>query len=471
MARSILVVDDEATQRRLLETVIKREGYQVLTAVDGDEAIEKLTGPSAITVDLVILDLSMPRVSGIEVLQKVRPRHPNLPIIVLTAHSNLANVVDAMKAGATDFLSKPASAERIRNAMASAFKKTSLVGELDPVSSAIGEDLSFSDLIGRSPATQDVVALAKKAANSSIPVLIEGESGVGKELFARAIKQASIRGEKPFVTVNCGAIPEKLVESILFGHKKGAFTGADSDHVGKFEEADGGTLFLDEIGELPADAQVKLLRAIQEGEVDPVGGTTPVKVNIRLISATNRDLLSRVAEGRFREDLYYRLNVLPIKVPPLRERKADIAALARHFAKRLSDAEDLPARTITDEAIERLMAYDWPGNIRQLQNAIFRAMVMVDDGEIGADDFGLIGQSPQGTSYGGEDGSLPEANTFVGDDGHVMRMDEMERAIIEHAITHYNGKMVEVAKRLGIGRSTLYRKMEAYGLVAKASER
>ena len=464
MTRSILVVDDEATQRRLLETVIKREGYQVHTAVDGDEAIEKLTGPTPLNVDLVILDLSMPRVSGIEVLHNVRPKHPNLPIIVLTAHSSLANVVDAMKAGATDFLSKPASAERIRTAMDSAFKKTGFVGELDPISDAIGEDLSFSDLVGKSSATQEVVALARKAANSSIPVLIEGESGVGKELFAHAIKKASIRGEKPFVTVNCGAIPEKLVESILFGHKKGAFTGADTDHVGKFQEADGGTLFLDEIGELPADAQVKLLRAIQEGEVDPVGGSDPVKVNIRLISATNRDLLSLVAEGRFREDLYYRLNVLPIKVPPLRERKADIGALARHFAKRLAEAENLPLRAISDEAIEHLMTYNWPGNIRQLQNAVFRAMVMVDSGVIGPDDFSQLNQGNKSGHLGGDiDGASD--HIFIAEDGHVVPMAEMERAIIEHAINHYGGKMVEVAKRLGIGRSTLYRKMETYGLV------
>ena len=321
MAKTILIVDDEPTQVRIIETAVTRHGYQTLSAEGGDAAIAILLGNAGKSIDLVLLDMAMPGVSGIDVLERLRPVRPDLPVIVLTAHSSLNNVVEAMRAGATDFISKPASAQRLKTAIEGALNAESPVGEIEQVRQTFVSEMDFEKLSSASPAMIAAVEMARKAAKTSIPVLIEGESGVGKELFARAIQAASDRAKKPFITVNCGAIPENLVESILFGHAKGSFTGADSKPSGKFQEADGGTLFLDEIGELPLDIQVKLLRAIQEGEIDPVGARQPVQVDIRIISATNRDLAEQVEQGDSREDLYSRRNVLPLHVPPRPERR------------------------------------------------------------------------------------------------------------------------------------------------------
>jgi DNA-binding NtrC family response regulator len=337
--------------------------------------------------------------------------------------------------------------------------------------------------------------MAEKAATSGIPVLVAGESGVGKELIARAIHGSGERRTKPFVAVNCGAMPENLVESILFGHEKGSFTGATERHVGKFIEASGGTLFLDEVGELPPAAQVKLLRAIQEGEVEPVGARKPVKVDVRIISATNRDLIADVKQGRFREDLFYRLHVFPITVPPLRERPADIPALARHFLARFAAEEGKRIRSVTPEVLRLLTAFNWPGNIRQLENAVFRAVVLAEGDSIGIDEFPQIAaqisapvgspmpalpEEPQALAeYHGEPGAVAEhvpappaipagplvdVLPLLDVEGDVRPLEELEADLIRYAITHYRGQMSEVARRLQIGRSTLYRKLEALGL-------
>jgi DNA-binding NtrC family response regulator len=346
--------------------------------------------------------------------------------------------------------------------------------------------LNFGDLVLRAEAMQRVVALARRAAASSIPVLIEGESGVGKELIARAIQGEGERRTKPFVVVNCGAIPDKLVESILFGHEKGSFTGAVDRRIGRFQEADGGTLFLDEIGELPVEAQVKLLRALHDGEIDPIGAKRPIRVNFRLISATNCDVVKLVREGKFREDLYYRLNVFPIWVPPLRERPEDVPELARHFLKRFAEEEGRRVTSIGTEALDLLVRYSWPGNVRQLENAMFRAVVLSDGDELTVDEFPQIVAQVEGNgaaqgvrpSYTGPvmlgaERTVPHTiavgNGALGipavtDQGEIRSLEAMEADMIRLALGRYRWHMTEVAKRLGIGRSTLYRKMREFGL-------
>jgi DNA-binding NtrC family response regulator len=367
----------------------------------------------------------------------------------------------------------------LRNAL----NASALKGELQRIRHSREGRLTFADIITRSEAMAPVLRTAEKAAGSAIPVLIEGESGVGKELFARAIHGSSERSSKPFVAVNCGAIPDNLVESILFGHEKGAFTGATERHAGKFVEASGGTLFLDEVSELPLTAQVKLLRALQEGAVEPVGGRKPVKVDVRIISATNRGLLDRVKAGQFREDLFYRLHVLPLTIPPLRARREDIPALLRHFLMRFCAEENRTIHGISGEAMARLTQLDWPGNIRQLQNAMYRAVVMSDGDRLGLDDFPLAAAPPVVPAAPAIGEPLlierPSEPQFVAAsevpiaplpaignlamlsaDGEVRPLEEMEREIIRFAISHYRGQMSEVARRLKIGRSTLYRKLD-----------
>ena len=320
MTQTVLIVDDDPVQRRLLETAISRMGLETLTAPGGGPALDLLFSPKGEQVSLVLLDLVMPDIDGIQVLTKLRAVNQNVAVIVLTAKGGIDSAVEAMRAGASDFLIKPASPERIKVSIQNALKLGVLTGEVSRLKKKQQNRLVFDDLIARSAGMRQVIRLGTRAAQSTIPILIEGESGVGKELIARAIQGCSERAGKPFVTLNCGAIPDNLIESILFGHEKGSFTGATDKHLGKFLEADGGTLFLDEIGELKLDMQVKLLRALQEGEIDPVGAKRPVKVDVRIMSATNRDLAELTREGRFREDLYYRLNVFPVFIPPLRER-------------------------------------------------------------------------------------------------------------------------------------------------------
>src|SRR5215475_1254544 len=389
MAETILVVDDDPVQRRLLEGMATRFGYEVVPAEGGDAAVAALTAPDA-RIDCMVLDLVMPDLDGYGVLARMRDAGVSIPVIVQTAHGGIDKVVSAMRAGATDFVVKPVGAERLQVSLRNALSTSALETEFQRLKRSRTGTLTFRDIVTRNARMQNVLRTADKAAASLIPVLIEGESGVGKELIARAIHGSGERRAKPFVAVNCGAIPENLVESTLFGHEKGAFTGATERHAGKFVEASGGTLFLDEVGELPLAAQVKLLRAIQEGEVEPVGARKPVKVDVRLISATNRDLVADVKHGRFREDLFYRLHVFPLAVPALADRPEDIPDLARHFLARQCAEEGKRIRTITPDALNLLHIYPWPGNVRQLENAVFRAVVLAEGDEIGVSEIPQI---------------------------------------------------------------------------------
>jgi DNA-binding NtrC family response regulator len=439
----------------------------------------------------------MPDLDGLGVLARMREAGVAVPVIVQTAHGGIDNVISAMRAGAVDFVVKPVGAERLQVSLRNALATRALEGELARIKRSRAGTLTFKDIVTRSARMLAVLRTAEKAAASSIAVLVEGESGVGKELIARAIHGSGERRAKPFVAVNCGAIPENLVESTLFGHEKGAFTGAAERHAGKFVEASGGTLFLDEVGELPLAAQVKLLRALQEGEIDPVGGKKPVKVDVRVISATNRDLIADVRSGRFREDLYYRLCVFPISVPPLRQRAEDITHLIPHFLLRFAAEEGKRVRGVSAEALALLTGFAWPGNVRQLENAVFRAVVLAEGDEIGVAEFPQIAAAGGGPAASEtplvphqdadaqpaasatvvplvlDTGAatpphavLPAGATLALLDGggDVLPLEAVEAAAIRFAITHYRGQMSEVARKLRIGRSTLYRKLGELGI-------
>jgi DNA-binding NtrC family response regulator len=508
MGERILIVDDDPVQRRLLDNMVRKLGYEPVVAEGGDAAVALVTGAEGAGIDAVVLDLMMPDLDGLGVLAKLREAGTAIPVIVQTAHGGIDNVVTAMRAGAADFVVKPVGAERLQVCLRNALAASALEGELARIKRSRSGTLSFKDIITRSPRMQAVLRTAEKAAASAIPVLVEGQSGVGKELIARAIHGSCDRRTKPFIAVNCGAIPDNLVESILFGHEKGAFTGATERHLGKFLEASGGTLFLDEVGELPLAAQVKLLRAIQEGEVEPVGARKPVKVDVRLISATNRDLIADVKAGRFREDLFYRLHVFPIAVPALRERPEDIPELARHFLARFSAEEGKRTTRVTPEALALLSGYRWPGNVRQLENAVFRAVVLAESDTVGVEEFPQIASqiaafvptasvAPTLSETESTDAPLTEEASaaahlptdavmmpttvappvapaaapaslgtlaLLDGNGEARALDEIEAEVIRFAITHYRGQMSEVARRLRIGRSTLYRKLDSLGL-------
>src|SRR5579871_6813926 len=475
MAQTILVVDDDPVQRRLLETAISRSGMTVVTAPGGQPALDLINGPRGDQITLMLLDLVMPDMGGVEVLQKLRATNADLPVIVLTAKGGIDSAVEAMKAGANDFLVKPASPERMTASIRNQLKIGTLSGEVKQLKKKAENRLSFDDLIAESGEMKQVFRLGQRAAQSNIPILIEGESGAGKELIARAIQGSSDRAGKPFVTLNCGAIPENLIESILFGHEKGSFTGATDKHLGKFQEANGGTLFLDEVGELPLDIQVKLLRALQESEIDAVGGKRPIKVDVRIVSATNRDLGTMAREGSFREDLYYRLNVYPIELPSLRERREDIPGLVDHFVRRFNVEEGKRVQGVSADTLAMLQAHDWPGNVRQLENAVYRAIVLADAPYLQPYDFPAISGMNAPTNEPAERAE-PAAADLMGDlhvdapvrildeRGHLRTLEEIERDLIQLAIEIYSGHMSEVARRLGIGRSTLYRKVREQGL-------
>jgi len=474
MDHKILIVDDDPQQRRYLSAILSSLGYGVATASGGIAAVERLGAARQHGISLALLDLHMPDLDGIKVLEQVRAGGASLPVLVLTSDGSIARAVDAMRAGASDFIVKPVAPERLDVSIRNALAISSLSREVQRLSRQADNRLSFDDLISVSPAIRSAIALARRVARSDIPVLIEGESGTGKEVFARAIHGTSERAGAAFVAVNCGALPVALVESILFGHEKGAFTGAIERHRGKFQEASGGTLFLDEIGELPLEAQVKLLRAIQTGEVDPVGGSGPVKVDIRLISATNRDLQAMIAEGRFREDLYYRIGVFPLALPPLRERREDLPGLARMFLARSTAAEGMAIDNFSTAAMEAISRGSWPGNVRQLQSTIQRAVILADGPVIRPQD--LNGIETAGNAPGAllcaapgragvpavraPENSGENADPFLTGDGHIRRLLDIEAEAIARALTLYRGRMAETARRLGIGRSTLYRKID-----------
>lgn len=485
MARTVLIVDDDPTQRRLLQGAVERQGFRARLVENGDRALEEASDPKN-GVDVVLLDLVMPGLSGMETLELLMERRPDLPVIVLTASGGIDTVVQAMRAGAVDFFIKPASPERIVVSLRNALKVSDLRGEVKRLTKKSGGDMGFEDMIAGAQPMQQVVRLGQRAAASNIPILVLGESGVGKEVVARCIQGASERAGQPFVTVNCGAIPENLVESILFGHEKGAFTGAHEKKLGKFVEADTGTLFLDEVGELPLETQVKLLRTLQEGEVDAVGSRKPTKVNVRIISATNVDLAQAVAEGKFREDLYYRLNVFPIEIPSLRDRKEDLPALVQHFISRFNAQENKNITGASRETLAQLAAFDWPGNVRQLENAIFRAVILCDQDELQPMDFPQIsGLTPNYEALATAEASVMTSPLMQMDDlasplggpvaitdgsGELRALEEIERDLIQYAIDLYSGHMSQVARKLGIGRSTLYRKVREYDLRVRGED-
>lgn len=514
MAGTILIVDDEPVQRRLLEAVVLKTGHDCITADGGEAALEIINGPDRARIALIVLDLVMPDLDGMGVLARMREQSINVPVIVQTAQGGIDTAVNAMRAGAFDFVVKPVSPERLQVSIKNAMRLDALEGEINRIQKQAAGTLTFDDIVTKSGAMDRVIDLGKRAATSNIPILVEGESGVGKELIARAIQGTSNRKSKPFITVNCGAIPENLVESILFGHEKGAFTGANEKHIGKFQEANGGTLFLDEIGELPLDIQVKLLRALQENEVDPIGSKRPVKTDFRLISATNQNLIELVKKGAFREDLYYRLNVFPVWIPPLRERPDDIPELVRHFTARIAIEEGRKnIRGVNPAAMQMLCAYSWPGNIRQLENTIFRAVILCDGDELTINDFPQVAAQMPGfqtspepaaatdhaTAFAAPANNQPPAfseahpaptafqqaaNTqdnggqtnhfglmpMIDDQGNVRSFEEMEGEMIRFAIDHLGGRMTQVARSLGIGRSTLYRKLKELGIDQSSDE-
>ena len=481
MAKTILVVDDDPTQRRLIQAVLERDGNAVVHAASGGEAIDRMTHGGG--ADLILLDMVMPEMSGLECLAELRSAGINEPVIVLTANGGIDMVVKAMQAGAQDFFVKPVGPERLLVGVRNAMQMKRLTAEVGRLTKRVQGRTSFDDIVGDSPPMRMVKALGARAAKSSIPVLITGESGVGKEVIARALHGASDRAGKPFVAVNCGALPANLIESILFGHEKGAFTGAVDKTLGKFREADGGTLFLDEIGELPLDMQVKLLRALQEGEIDPVGGKRPVKIDVRIVSATNRDPAQQVKDGAFREDLFYRLNVFPIEAPSLRDRREDIAPLVDHFIARFNAEEGKRIAGCAPETLALLQGFDWPGNVRQLENAVFRAIVLADAPFLQPHDFpaisGVAAPMPDAqplqaaTAAGAQTDAAAQVDQpirILDERGHLRTLEDIERDLIQHAIEVYAGHMSEIARRLGIGRSTLYRKVREQGLEGQLKE-
>jgi DNA-binding NtrC family response regulator len=482
----VLIVDDDLVQLRLTSEVANRAGFSAVTATSGRQALELLHADPGIGA--IILDLVMPDLDGMAVMEAMRRDGLSTPVIVQTGHSSLDTVVTAMRQGAADFFVKPVAPERLIMSLRNALK----LGELETMvrtdRSRLSGTMGLADIVTRAPSMDRVLSLCAKAAKSTIPVLIEGETGVGKELVARVIQGSGDRAGKPFVTVNCGAIPAHLVESALFGHRKGAFTGATTDYAGKFMEAHGGTIFLDEVGELPMETQVKLLRFIQEGEIEPIGADRPVRLNVRLISATNRRLLNLTKAGAFREDLYYRLNVFPLYVPPLRDRMEDLPMLVEHFVARLAAEAGKRIVGISEPAMALLRGYNWPGNIRQLENAVYRAVVLTDGAYLETADFPQIVALGAGRSEAMRlTSSVPSPSApvhiddaiasirevastgavtdrFVTQSGEVAALADVERELIVFALRHYGNRMSRVARALGIGRSTLYRKLREYGL-------
>jgi len=482
----VLIVDDDLVQLRLTSEVANRAGFAAVTATSGRQALELLHADPGIGV--MVLDLVMPDLDGMAVMEAMRRDGLSTPVIVQTGHSSLDTVVTAMRQGAADFFVKPVAPERLIMSLRNALK----LGELETMvrtdRNRVSGTLGLADIVSRAPSMERVLSLCAKAAKSTIPVLIEGETGVGKDLVARVIQGAGDRAGKSFVTVNCGTIPADRLDSVLFGHRKGAFPGAVTDLNGKILEANGGTIFLDEVGELPNDTQVKLLRVIQEGEILPLGADKPVRVNVRLISATNRRLLNLTKAGAFREDLYYRLNVFPLYVPPLRDRMEDLPALVDHFIARLAAEAGKRIVGISEPALALLRGYNWPGNIRQLENAVYRAIALSDGAHLEAEDFPQIvalgsGRAealrltsgtarPSGPVHI-DDAIAPlrevvsksvVADRFIAASGEVAALADVERELIVFALRHYGYRMSRVARALGIGRSTLYRKLREYGL-------
>ena len=450
MAAKILVIDDDSSLRRVLEYNLQQEGYDVFTAADGESGL-KLFEEKAPA--LVITDLKMPGMGGFQLLAAVKERSPATVVIVLTAFGAIDTAVEAMKLGAFDYLTKPFNREELKLTVKKGLQLQGLSEENRLLKEELSGRAEFKSIVGTSRAMEGVFSVVRKVADTEATILITGESGTGKELVARAIHSGSSRRGGPFVAVNCAAIPRDLLESELFGHVKGAFTGAVRDKEGKFQLAEGGTIFLDEVGDLPLELQPKLLRVLQERVVEQVGGTTPQRIDLRVVAATNADLEKWIAEGRFREDLYYRLCVIPIQLPPLRERPEDIPLLVRYFCAKFG-AEGV---TFSRQALERLQAYAWPGNVRELENTVERLLIMRDGDQIGPDEL------PDKVSAGAGGAATPEGGVLrLPAEGYSLEQLEME-AVLE-ALARCDWNQTQAARFLRIPRHTLIYRMEKYNI-------
>lgn len=465
----ILVADDEESIRWVLAKSLGKLGYQVELASSGDQALAMLRTN---VFDLAVLDIKMPGLSGLDLLTRIHQERPELPIIVMTAESTMANAVEAMKRGAYDYLTKPFDLE----ALDAIILRASRAAEVKPVDQreTLAQPLDRT-LIGRSRPMQEVYKTLGKVAAADVTVLITGESGTGKELVARAIHGNSSRVSKPFLALNCAAIPRELLESELFGFEKGAFTGAHERKIGKFEQAQGGSLFLDEIGDMPLELQAKLLRVLQEKEITRTGGISNIPVDVRIIAATNQDLQEQVRAKSFREDLYYRLNVIPISLPPLRERPEDIPLLVDFFLQRLQAKQNLPARTCSAEALTALKHFPWPGNVRELENAIQRAALLSPNSQLTVDDFPFLATAAGSDQEESLEAliarklncSLAQMNVQELDNLYEMVLHQMERPLINIVLDKTRGNQVKAAEILGINRNTLRKKIQTLGIDLK----
>lgn len=447
---NLLVVDDERAIRDGCREAAQSVGYNAFAAESAEAAYKVLDAHS---IDVVLLDLKLPGAHGLEALREIRNRRPDAIVVIITGYASVHSAVQAMKLGAQDYITKPFSLHELKMMLEHVSEELKLNTERCFLRDKLRSQHGFGSMIGQSPEMERLYRIISKAAQSSHPVLILGESGTGKELVARSIHFSGPCKEKPFIPVDCGSLVPTLIESELFGYVKGAFTGANKSKDGLLAIADGGTLFLDEIGELPLDLQSKILRAIQEREIRPVGSTRRIPINARILAATNRDLEAAVAEGRFRRDLYYRLNILTLRIPPLRERKQDIPLLAAYFLERMNQIAGL-RRTLSDEAMKMLMSYDWPGNVRELENCVERACTMSSGPVLHPNDLSSAVQNSQ----------LPMIQNSVGKTGSIIPIAELERQAILKTIEQLNGDKLAAARMLGIGKTTLYRKLKEYGI-------
>ncbi|MBO6170734.1 MAG: sigma-54-dependent Fis family transcriptional regulator [Desulfovibrio sp.] len=452
MSCCILVVDDDDAHRGMLRTMLRSWGYTVQEAADGEAALALVREQS---LDAVLTDVRMARMDGISALRGILEYNPALPVVLMTAYSSVETAVEALRLGAYDYLVKPLDFEALRHTLEQAIEHSRLSVENRELRRQLSEAAAQPGIIGRSASIRAMQEIIATVAPTEATVLITGESGTGKELVARALHGASARADKPLVTVNCAALAENLLESELFGHEKGSFTGADRRREGRFLQADGGTLFLDEIGEMPLPLQAKLLRALQQGEVQRVGADAAITVNVRVLAATNRDLREEAAQRRFREDLYFRLNVISIEVPPLRDRAEDIPVLAAHFLERFAARNRKSLRGFSPQALSCLLRYSWPGNVRELENAVERAVILCNGDLITERELPSV---IAGADQGGErreDGDASLAG---------LPLDEVERRAIEETLRQTGDNKSEAARRLGITRATLHNKLRKYGL-------
>jgi two-component system response regulator HydG len=451
----ILVVDDDDAHRTMLRTLVGGWGYNIEEADDGAVAVAKVQEH---TYDLILMDVRMVRVSGLEALEKIKSYNPAIPIIIMTAYSSVETAVEALKKGAHDYLTKPLDFDKLKITIARSMEHTRLKEENRLLKESLGKHFDRQNIIGQSPAMLNLLETVAQVAPSEATVLIAGESGTGKELIAGAIHFNSHRKDGPFVKLNCAAITETLLESELFGHEKGAFTGAERRKEGRFFQAHGGSLFLDEVSEMSLTMQVKLLRVLQEREFTRVGGENSIKVDVRMIAATNKNLQDLISSGAFREDLYYRLNVVDLAIPPLKKRREDIPLLAQHFLELFAARNHKQIKGYTPQAMDQLIRYDWPGNVRELMNAVERAVVLTQSDFLSEKDFTIINESGAKHTESG-----PE-NAGIRLDGAVP-LDEVEKATILNTLEAAGGNKSEAARRLGITRKTLHKKLKAYGMM------